>query len=146
MAGVAVKEVGATSFTGGPNSDPATSRFLTLIVPAEKIALLNLAHLNGTLHFALRNPEDTRTPDDAVTMDDLTPAYLRPTVLTTRTLRGTSLGSDTLTTQEMRPRLTRGASRDGSDVGLRVSPPSAPRNRVPGDLAGSLPAPPIARD
>ncbi len=125
MPEVTVKEIQATTFASGPNSDPSTSRFLTLIVPAERIALLNLAHLKGTLHFALRNPEDTRSSYDAVTVDDLTPPHHRPTVFTTRTLRGTSLGSDTLTIQKVRPRLALGATRDGSDLAALVGSPTS---------------------
>jgi Flp pilus assembly protein CpaB len=146
MAEVLVKEVGASTFTSGPNSDPSTSRFLTLFVPSEKIALLNLAYLNGTLHFALRNPEDTRSSHDPVTIDDLTPESYRPNILTTRTLRGTSLGSDSLTIQKAGARFPPGEPPSGSEVGSRGSSASAHSTQVSGDLLGAAPAIPNFRD
>ena len=107
--------------------DPNEARSVTLLVTPDQASLLDLGQNKGTLHLSLRNPKDkgTSTTKPAMAADLQIPRMKKPkpadvplvmptppppppaapptppapveVVLASRTLRGTSVGSDRLT-------------------------------------------------
>ena len=108
----------ATEREAARSLDPKEIQSITLLVSLEQAARLDERQSDGSLHLALRNPADREAPPSEEAREsargDTGEGPAAPTILTTRTLRGTSAGSDRLTISRGGP--TMPANRRSSSV------------------------------